>query len=62
MEFEVVNGAPSREYDRKIILSFLASVDPSKLSSEVLDSFGWGDEGDPIATAVEILKVRAETW
>lgn len=62
MEFEVVGGAPSKEYDKKVILSFLASIDPGQLSSEVLDSFGWGDEGDPIATAVALLKVRAEQW
>lgn len=62
MEFEVAGGAPSREYDKKVILSFLASVDPAKLSSEVLDSFGWGDEGDPIETAVALLKKRAEQW
>lgn len=62
MEFEVVGGSPSREYDRKVILSFLASIDPNRLSSEVLDSFGWGDDGDPIATAIQVLKVRAEAW
>ena len=62
MEFEVVRGTPSREYDRRVILNFLASVNPAQLSAEVLDTFGWGDDGDPIATAVQVLKGRAEQW
>jgi hypothetical protein len=62
MKFEVEGRAPSNESDKKAVMAFLSTIDPAQLSSEVLDSYGWGDEGDPISTAIEILKRRVEEW
>lgn len=52
-----------RSNDTKdIILSFLSSVDGSQLSAEVLSGMGWGTGGDPVETAIEILKQRVSEW
>ena len=62
MQFEVEAKGNSNDQDKAAIASFLASIDPQQLSGEVLGSYGWGDEGDPISTAIEILKRRVEEW
>lgn len=62
MQFEVEAKGNSNDQDKTAIVSFLASIDPQQLSGEVLDSYGWGDEGDPISAAIEILKRRVEEW
>lgn len=44
-----------------VLLRFLNSVDPGQLSSDILDSMGWGD-GDPISLTIKRLKELAELW
>lgn len=62
MKFEVEGRAPTNETEKKVVMAFLSTIDPGQLSSEVLDSYGWGTDGDPVATAIEILKRRVEQW
>lgn len=61
-QFEVEGQKNSNEDDKKAVLGFLDSIDVNKLSVEVLDSYGWGDEGDPVAKAIEILKEGVKQW
>lgn len=61
MQFEV-EGKASNESDKRAVVAFLASLDPARLSAEILDSYGWGTDGDPVTSLIEILKRRVEEW
>ena len=61
MEFKASISEEDKDFYRKIVLSFLSTIDPNKLASDVANSMGWGD-GDPISVAFNIIKEKAEQW
>lgn len=61
MEFKASVSEQDKDFYRKIVISFLSTIDPNKLSNDVANSMGWGD-GDPIVIAFNIIKQRAEEW
>lgn len=61
MEFQTVQIEEQND-TKAIVLNFLESVDGSALSREVLDNMGWGDGGDPVESAIQILIKRVSEW
>jgi hypothetical protein len=61
MEFKIIDSEADKELNKKIVLSFLSTIDSNALSTEVANSMGWGD-GDPISIALNIIKQRVEQW
>lgn len=48
--------------EKDVVLSFLRSIDAQALSSQALDSMGWGTGGDPVEVALAILTESVERW
>lgn len=61
IQFETTTTNPA-DTERRAIVDFLASIDPAKLSAEALGSLGWGDDNDPVAAALQILRREAQAW